>query len=262
MSATTPSALPTAGTNALVDAREIDVRDPAREAAVQRPRGFEREPRLADAAGADECQQANVVASEQRADLGQLALAADRRVRRRRERRGQRVGHRLGVELGVVREDHRFQPAQLRPRLEAELVDQEPPSLAHRLERVGLPARAVEREHQPPAQALPQRVLGHQGAQLADQIAGLAVFEIGGQSFLGRFQAQLLEPLDLGLREVVEPVVGERRSAPQRERLDELAAAHQRLEAVGVERRALDLQRVARGPPAHGQRLAEPRAQA
>ena len=105
-------------------------------------------------------------------------------------------------------------------------------------------------------------MLGHQGAQLADQVAGLAVFEIGGQSFLGRFQAQLLEPLDLGLREIVEPVVGERRSAPQGERLDELAAAHQRLEAVGVERRALDLQRVARGPPAHRQRLAEPRAQA
>ena len=91
-----------------------------------------------------------------------------------------------------------------------------------------------------------------QGAQLADQVAGLAVLEIGGQSLLGRFQAQLLEPLDLGLREIVEPVVGERRSAPQGERLDELAAAHQRLEAVGVERRALDLQRVARGPPRTG----------
>ena len=82
-------------------------------------RRLERQPRLADAAGAHECQEADFGADEQRADLGQLALAADRRVGRRGQRRRSTSARRLGLELGVVGEDHPLELAQLRARARA-----------------------------------------------------------------------------------------------------------------------------------------------
>ncbi|OSY48759.1 hypothetical protein BG846_05634 [Streptomyces fradiae ATCC 10745 = DSM 40063] len=50
-------------------------------------------------------------------------------------------------------------------------------------ERVGLPARPVQGDHQQGAQRLAQRVLGDQGHQLADGVVGAALL-----------QAQLQEP--------------------------------------------------------------------
>ena len=151
----------------------------------------------------------------------------------------------------------RLQPAQLGPGLEAELLDQVPAAVAHDLERVGLAAGAVEREHQRPAQPLAQRVLGHERAQLADQVGGLPARQLGGEPLLDRLQPQLLQARDLALRELVEAVVGQRRPAPQRERRGSCrppsarpAPLEQRLEAAAVDRLAVDLQRVARGAPA------------
>ena len=159
-------------------------------------------------------------------------------------------------------EDHRLQPAQLRAGLEPELLDQEPAALAHDLERVRLAAGAVERQHQLPAQPLAQRVLGHERAQLADQVGGVAARQLGRQPLLDRLQPQLLQARDLALGELVEAMVGERGPAPQRQRRLELVGRQQRLEAAAVDRVALDLQRVAGRAPAHRQLLADPRAQA
>jgi hypothetical protein len=47
------------------------------------------------------------------------------------------------------------------------------------LERLRLPARAIERQHQLPAQPLAQRLLGDQRLQLADQLAVAAAGQIG-----------------------------------------------------------------------------------
>ena len=117
-------------------------------------------------------------------------------------------------------------------------------------------------------------MLGHQRAQLADQVGGAPGGQLRRQAFLDRLQPQLLEARDLALGELLDAVVGQRRAAPQRERRLQLPggtrrvgafetrALELRLEAAAVDRVAFDLQRVARGPPAHRHVLADPGAQA
>ncbi len=61
-------------------------------------------------------------------------------------------------------------------------------------------------------------MLGHEFLQLNDELLMTAELEVGGDPFLLRRQAKLLETRDLGLREVLVPELGERRSAPERER--------------------------------------------
>ena len=109
---------------------------------------------------------------EQRADLGQLALAADRRVRRRRQRRGEHGAGPLGHQLGIVGEDHALERRSSGPGSSPSSSTSSSAALAHHLERVRLAAGAVEREHQLRAQPLAQRVLGDERPQLADQVGG------------------------------------------------------------------------------------------
>ena len=61
--------------------------------------------------------------------------------------------------------------------------------------------------------------------ELADDVAVAAELEVGVDPLLDRDEAQLLEPADLRLRQVVERELGERRAAPERERADEQRAA-------------------------------------
>ena len=77
-----------------------------------------------------------------------------------------------GVERRVLGEDRRLQPAQLGPRLEPELLAQEAATLLEDAEGVGLPAGAVQREHQQPAEALAQRMGGDELLELDDRPAG------------------------------------------------------------------------------------------
>ena len=58
----------------------------------------------------------------------------------------------------------RSRPVELGPRVDAQLVGEEPPGVAQRAQGVALPTAAVlrEREDRPPP--LPQRVLGHAGS--------------------------------------------------------------------------------------------------
>ena len=135
---------------------------PPGKAIRDRPRGLQRKARLADAARADERDQSHVGAHQQLADLGQLAAAADRLVGGRGQRGREPSAGTFGRQLRIVREDHALQPPQLRPRLDPELVHQQPAARAHRLERLRLPAGPIQRQHQLRAQALAQRVLGDQ----------------------------------------------------------------------------------------------------
>ncbi len=84
--------------------------------------------------------------------------ADERRQRRGQARSGREPAHR--VERGIVREDPPLQLAELLARLEPELLDERLARVAGTTaERVGLAARAVEREHQLAGEALAQRVL-------------------------------------------------------------------------------------------------------
>ena len=119
---------------------------------------------------------------------------------------------------------------------------------------------------------LPQRVLVHQRAQLADQIRVAAARELCAHALLDRLHPQLLEPPDLALSELLEPVVGERRSAPEPERGLQVGRRGRRilgarpreqvLEASRVDGVGLDAERIAGSAAVDRGGIAEPVAQA
>ena len=109
--------------------------------------------------------------------------------------------------------------------LDAELLDERRASGAVRSERIGLPPRPVEREHQLPVEPLPERLLIDQRLELRDEVAMASEEEIGVDALFERSLAQLLEPADLGLGERLVGEIGERRPAPQAERFPKIVAA-------------------------------------
>ena len=207
---------------------------------------LEREARLARAARAGEGQQAHAGAEDQRPDLLELPAAADERG----QRRGQ-LGPAVGagvIEPGVVDEDPPLQRAELLARFEAELVDECGARVVVGRERVGLPARPVERQHQLSGEALAQRVGPDGRRDLPGELGVPAGGEVVREASLERGQAQLLEPRDLGPGEVHEREVGECRTAPERERLAVAVLRDQLAEAVQVQLPGLDTQDVAGDP--------------
>ena len=111
---------------------------------------------------------------------------------------------------------------QLRARVDPELVHERRARGGVGVERLGLPAGAVEREHQLPAQSLPQRMLADERLELADELGVAATLEIGVEPRLERDEPELLQPCDLGLRPALVREVGEGGAAPERERRGEL----------------------------------------
>ena len=156
-----------------VDGRRLAVSlDERVKRVVQRPRAVEHRDGLRDAR---ELPRVRVDAEAPRELRGErLRVGADHD----RDLAGeQRRGHLLEVlDLGdraavdrerLLAEDRRVHAAQQRARLEAELLDEQLPSLAVDLERLRLPAGAVEREHELRAQPLAQRVRADEALELA-----------------------------------------------------------------------------------------------
>jgi hypothetical protein len=102
-----------------------------------------------------------------------------------------------GLELGIVREHPALELPQLFTRLEAELVGEQRARLAVDLESVAPPSGSVEREHQLGPQPLPERVLGHEGLELGNDLARKASAEICVEPVLQHLQPHLLEALGL-----------------------------------------------------------------
>ncbi len=177
------------------------------------------EPALADPRLADEqerppaAMERVVEAGEQ---VGELPRAADERGRRRI--RAGRVGGDV-VERRVLLEDRPLEVAQRPARLDAELLHQRAARRLVGVERVALAAAAVEAQHQLPLEALAERVLRRQGLQLPGERRMPAAGEVGVEAALQRDQPQIVEPRDLRLRERLVGEVGERRPAPQGERV-------------------------------------------
>jgi hypothetical protein len=86
-------------------------------------------------------------------------------------------------------------------------------------EGVGLPPRPGERAHQLAVEPLLARVFGDELVQLGDQVVAGAHGEVGLDAVLDGAQAQRLEPDGGRLGEARSGRVGQRRPAPQRERL-------------------------------------------
>ena len=171
---------------------------------------------------------------------------------------------RLGATAGERRpapdpgEDRPLEAPQRRPRLDPERLHQRLPRGAVGGQRVRLPVRAVEREHELAAEPFRQRVLGNQDLELADELARAAEGELGVDAVLKRREAKLLEPADLALSPRLVGELDQRRAAPQRERLPQrfrrrpaalLLEPWSRVARSGADRDHPD-RREARSPPA------------
>ena len=197
--------------------------------------------------------------------------------------RGAAVEHRRGcdrvavrrraLEAGILDEHAPLEVLQRRARVDPELVGERAPERLVARERLGLTARAVEREHLLRAKALAQRVTGDERLELAHHLGVATQREVGLDAPLERREPELLEASGLGVGERLREL-GQRRPAPQRQRApDEVgcvagpaagergtAVRHESLEAVEVELAVGELEHVpgrTRVEPRLGQHLAE-----
>ncbi|MEZ5100241.1 MAG: hypothetical protein R3C15_10680 [Thermoleophilia bacterium] len=215
---------------------------------------------------------------EQVVEVAQLVLAADEQVRGapawRWGRSRDRVGGRPAivsravrcytVEVRVLLQHPPFQLPQAARRLDAELLCQMPTERLVRRERVGLAAGAVQREHELTAEPLPVGVLVDEAGELRRERWRTAEREVGVDAVLEAREPLLLQPRRLCACERLREL-GERRPAPERERLAQpgrrarrVAAGQRRPallgelhEAVEVERLAARIEHVARSPRPH-----------
>ena len=116
-----------------------------------------------------------------------------------------------------MREDRALKLGQRPRRLDPELGDERLARRPIHLERLDLPPRAIERDHQQPAKALAQGVVPHEHFELGERGAVPAECELGLEALLERREPQLLQPSDRRLRERLVCDVGERSTAPESE---------------------------------------------
>jgi hypothetical protein len=135
--------------------------------------------------------------------------------------------------------------AQIGPRLDPELLDEDLAGMPIDLQRVRLAAAAVQREHQHRVEALTQRLDGDEPLELRDHLAMPAALEVVLDRELKRRQPQLLQPPDLRARERHVGHIIERRAAPQSQRLAQRAPREQALEALRIDRADADAQLIA-----------------
>ena len=127
----------------------------------------------------------------------------------------------LRLHRGIVPEDRLLERAECGRRLEAELVGEQLPRLLVRGERLGLPTRAVEGEHQLRPRPLPQRLLPHEGLEVTDEVRVATQLQFRFDTVLKRRYAQLLEARDRSVGKLRVGEVGERTAVPELERLAE-----------------------------------------
>ena len=121
-------------------------------------------------------------------------------------------------ELGALFEDRGLEVADRGRRLEPELVAQPVAEVVRGAQRLGLPARAVEREHQLAAEPLAQRMIDEERFELADDLFVVADPQLGVDARLDRDDVQLVEPDRLRPDPFRVGELGERRAAPLAER--------------------------------------------
>ena len=89
--------------------------------------------------------------------------------------------------------DRLLELLQGRARLDAKLVDEQPPRLAIDLERLDLATGAVERLHEHGPQPLAEWVLPDEHLDFTDELGVAAEREVGLEAPLERLQAELFE---------------------------------------------------------------------
>ncbi len=138
----------------------------------------------------------------------------------RRRRRAFRLprDHRSG-QRRRPHQDRLVQRPQLSGRVDAQLLVQGPVELPERLQRLRLPAAAVQREHQLPPEPLAQRVVPRQREQLRHQVRVVAQRELHVDPLLVHGHQQLGQPWRVLGVERLRRHVRQHRPAPQLQRL-------------------------------------------
>ena len=90
---------------------------------------------------------------------------------------------------------------QVEAGIDAELLGQHALSFLVHAQGFGLPAAAVQRDHQQPAHPLPQWLVRHHRAQVGHNLLMAAERQQDVRSFLGGQGAQFGQPRSLGLGE-------------------------------------------------------------
>ena len=164
----------------------------------------------------------------------------------------------------VLAEHRRLEGLEVGAGIEAQLLAEALLGLRVRRQRVDLPARAVQRQHQLPAQPLVEGVGRDQLLQPPHDLAMLPEGEGGGHGGLLRDHAKLPEPGDGGVGEVRRSEVAEHVAAPEGEGFVQkrggvggvadperlLCAVHQSREDLGIEVGRCQRQKVPTGPGA------------
>ena len=187
---------------------------------------LERQPRLAGAADARHGQQAAV--AQQLLGPRQVLLAAEEAAGARRQ--PPRGRPRRAGQAGLVDEDAALELARGGARLEPEL-GQAGAERPQRLEGLDLAAGAVERQRMGADELLLERLGGDQALELGQRLVVAPELDQRARPALGGALPQLLQPPDLGLRELRVRDVAERRAAPQGERL--VVGGERRLRHLG-----------------------------
>ena len=131
----------------------------------------------------------------------------------------------------VLAEDRGLELLERGAGIEPELLGERVSRRAIRSERVGLTARAIEREHELGAGPLSQRLRGDEGLELGHELGVAAEREVGVDTLLDRGQAQLLETGDVGLGERLVGEIRKRGPAPEGERLAQRSLGSRRIAA-------------------------------
>jgi hypothetical protein len=125
------------------------------------------------------------------------------------------------VERGILREDCALELTQLLARLDPQLPDKRRARVPVRRQRLCLAPGAVERDHELGAQPLAQRMAVHERLERADLLCVPAQGQLRLDELLGGGEPKPLQAADLSLSEGVIGEVGQRGTAPQRERFPE-----------------------------------------
>ena len=149
-------------------------------------------------------------------------------------RRSGRHSRRAEVERGILGEDPRLEVAQLRPGVETELVEQRVARRSKGAQRLGLTTAAVQRQREQRPTPFAQRLGVDRLLQRGHGLRGAPDGEQGLEALLDRRVVLLGDPhRELG-DGLVRPDAGQRRTAPQRERLVEQADRRRRVGRSGL----------------------------
>jgi hypothetical protein len=99
----------------------------------------------------------------------------------------------------VLLENPPLQVAQVFTRLDPDLLDERLAGGLVRLQRVGLAAGAIKREHQLRPTALAQRMLGDECLELAHELGVTSKRQVGIYPVFQRGESEVLEANDLAL---------------------------------------------------------------